>query len=149
MPDVFTKAERSAVMSRIRGRGNKATELALVQLFRRHNISGWRRQQPVFGKPDFIFRRERLALFVDGCFWHGCPRCYCRPKSNREFWDAKIARNRERDRKVSRELRRLGWRVIRVWEHDIAKQSDSCAQKLRAALKVSRLPLCDCHYSVA
>jgi DNA mismatch endonuclease (patch repair protein) len=61
MPDVFTKAERSAVMSRIRGRGNKATELALVQLFRRHNISGWRRQQPVFGKPDFIFRRERVT----------------------------------------------------------------------------------------
>jgi DNA mismatch endonuclease, patch repair protein len=138
MPDVFTKAERSAVMSRICGRGNKTTELALVKLFRRHSISGWRRQQPVFGKPDFIFRRERLALFVDGCFWHGCLRCYCRPKSNREFWDVKIARNRERDRKVSRELRRLGWRVIRVWEHDVAKQSESCAQKLRAALKVSR-----------
>jgi DNA mismatch endonuclease (patch repair protein) len=137
MPDVFTKAERSAVMSRIRGRGNKATELALMKLFRRHRISGWRRQQPVFGKPDFIFRRERVALFVDGCFWHGCPRCYCRPKSNRKFWDTKIARNRERDRKVSRELRRLGWRVIRIWEHDVAKQSDPCAKKLRAALKVS------------
>jgi len=138
MADVFTKAERSAVMSRIRGRGNKATELALMKLFRRHGISGWRRQQPVFGKPDFIFRRERLALFVDGCFWHGCPRCYRRPKSNRKFWDAKIARNRERDRKVSRELRRLGWRVIRIWEHDLAEKSDPFAQKFWAALEVSR-----------
>jgi DNA mismatch endonuclease, patch repair protein len=125
-------------MSRIRGRGNKATELALMKLFRQHSISGWRRQQPVFGKPDFIFKRERLALFVDGCFWHGCPRCYCRPKSNRKFWDAKIARNRERDRKVSRELRRLGWRVIRIWEHDLAEKSDPFTQKFWAALEVSR-----------
>jgi len=136
--DIFTKAKRSDVMSRIRGRGNKDTELALVRLLRRYHITGWQRHQPVFGKPDFIFRQVRLALFVDGCFWHGCPRCYRRPNSNRKFWDAKIARNRERDRKVSRELRRLGWRVIRIWEHDLAKQSDACVQKLRAALKAPR-----------
>ena len=119
MPDVFTKAKRSAVMSRIRGHGNKDTEIALAMLFRRHRITGWRRHQNIFGKPDFLFRRQRLAVFVDGCFWHGCPRCYRRPKSNRKFWDSKLARNRKRDRKVSRELRRLGWRVIRIWGHSV------------------------------
>jgi DNA mismatch endonuclease (patch repair protein) len=73
MPDVFTKRKRSEVMSRIRGRGNKETELALAKLLRKHRITGWRRNQAVFGKPDFVFRRQRLAVFVDGCFWHGCP----------------------------------------------------------------------------
>jgi len=119
MSDVFTKAQRSEVMARIRSRGNIATEMAVVKLFRKHGIRGWRRHQNVFGKPDFLFRRNRLALFVDGCFWHGCPRCYRRPKSNRKFWDSKIARNRERDREVSRELRRLGWRVVRIWGHSL------------------------------
>ena len=135
MPDVFTKAKRSEVMSRIRGRGNKDTELALVKLLRRHRIIGWRRHQPVFGKPDFLFRAQRVAVFVDGCFWHGCPRCYRRPKSNRKFWDAKIVRNRERDRQVSRELRRLGWRIIRVWEHDLRKPTRVLA-RIRKALAV-------------
>lgn len=137
MADVFTKAKRSAVMSRIRGRGNKDTEIALARLLRQNKITGWRRHLPIFGRPDFAFPKQKLAVFVDGCFWHGCPRCYCRPKSNRKYWDAKIARNRERDRKVSRELRRLGWRVIRIWEHDLAEKSDPFAQKFWAALEVS------------
>jgi DNA mismatch endonuclease, patch repair protein len=134
MPDVYTKAKRSEVMSRIRGSGNKDTELALIKIFRRHSITGWRRHQDVFGKPDFLFRRNRLALFVDGCFWHGCPRCYKRPKSNRKFWDAKIARNRERDSLVNRELRRLGWRVIRIWEHDLALRGDASARRIFSSL---------------
>ena len=134
MPDVFTKAKRSDVMSRIRGSGNKDTELALIKLFRQHRITGWRRHQKVFGKPDFSFREKRLAVFVDGCFWHGCPRCYSRPKSNRKFWDAKIARNRERDREVTLELRRLGWRVIRIWEHDLAKRGIVCIRRINGVL---------------
>ena len=72
---------------------------------------------PLPGRPDFAFPKAKVAVFTDGCFWHGCPRCYTRPKSNRKFWDAKVARNRERDREVSRGLRRKGWRVIRIWEH--------------------------------
>jgi len=134
MADFLTKKQRSALMSSIKGSGNKDTELALIKLFRLHQITGWRRHQKVFGKPDFLFRRDRLALFVDGCFWHGCPRCYRRPESNRQFWDAKIARNRERDRKVSRELRRLGWRVVRIWEHDLAKRGGACIRKIQAAI---------------
>ena len=126
-------------MSRIRGHGNKDTELALIKLLRRHGITGWRRSQNVFGKPDFIFRWNRVAIFVDGCFWHGCPRCYRRPKSNRKFWDAKITRNRDRDREVSRELRRLGWHVVRIWEHVLAKRGDECARRIVRSL-LSRHP---------
>jgi DNA mismatch endonuclease (patch repair protein) len=125
-------------MSKIRGHGNKDTELALMKLFRRHRITGWRRHQDVFGKPDFIFPAAKLAVFVDGCFWHGCPRCFRRPKSNRKFWDKKICRNRERDREVSRELRRLGWRVVRIWEHDLAKRGEVCVRKIQAATNSSR-----------
>ena len=114
MPDVFNKKKRSEVMSRIRGRGNQTTELALAKIFRHHGITGWRRHQKLFGMPDFLFRNARLAVFVDGCFWHGCPRCYRRPRSNKKFWDEKIARNKARDGRVNRERRRLGWRVIRI-----------------------------------
>ena len=121
-------------MATIRAKGNKDTELALIKLFREHGITGWRRHLDVFGKPDFAFRKKRLAVFVDGCFWHGCPRCYRRPESNRKFWDTKIARNRERDRQVSRELRRLGWRVIRIWEHALAKRGDVCVRRIQRAL---------------
>ena len=124
MSDVFTKAKRSEVMSRIRSRGNKKTELALVKLFRQHGIIGWRRNQNVFGKPDFLFRRNRLALFVDGCFWHGCPKCYRRPRSNKKFWDEKVARNKARDRRVNRELRKLDWRVARIWEHELKRKKE-------------------------
>lgn len=119
MSDVFSKSKRSEVMSLIRSRGNKATELRLIEIFRGYGITGWRRSQPLLGKPDFTFRRERVVVFVDGCFWHGCPKCYKRPKSNRKFWDTKIANNRKRDRLVNRELRGAGWRVVRVWQHQL------------------------------
>jgi DNA mismatch endonuclease (patch repair protein) len=134
MPDVFTKAKRSEVMSRIRGHGNKATELALAKVFRQHRITGWRRHQAHFGKPDFAFPRLRVAVFVDGCFWHGCPKHSTMPRSNRPFWAKKLAANKARDRLVSRTLRRDGWRVVRIWEHDLAKRADACISKIKAAL---------------
>lgn len=90
MADIWSKKKRSEVMSLIRSRGNKETELRLIAIFREHGITGWRRNQALFGKPDFTFRRERVVVFVDGCFWHGCPKCYKRPKSNRKFWDPKM-----------------------------------------------------------
>jgi DNA mismatch endonuclease (patch repair protein) len=123
MPDVFTPAKRSEVMSRIRSRGNRDTELRLARLMRAHGITGWRRNQRGFGKPDFLFRKERVAVFVDGCFWHGCPRHATRPKQNRKFWDEKLARNAVRDRKVSRVLRGLGWRVLRIWECALVREA--------------------------
>ena len=119
--DVFTKEKRSAVMAAIRSRGNMATELRMVALFRAHGITGWRRHARVFGKPDFVFRCGRIAVFVDGCFWHGCPRHGTMPTGNRAFWMAKLTRNAARDRDVNRTLRKAGWRVLRVWECDLAK----------------------------
>lgn len=122
MADVFSKSKRSEVMSRIRSRGNQATELALAKLFRRHKITGWRRNQKVFGKPDFIFPKHKLAVFVDGCFWHGCPKHGTQPKGNAAFWRKKISRNQIRDRLVTRTLRKAGWRVIRIWEHELTRK---------------------------
>ena len=133
MADVFTKAKRSAVMALIRSRGNKATELRMIALFRAEGITGWRRNARVFGKPDFVFRRERVAVFVDGCFWHGCPRHATLPASNRAFWKAKFARNAARDREVTRTLRKAGWRVLRVWECALAKKRSA-----RTAARIAR-----------
>lgn len=104
-------------MAAIRGRGNKDTELRLVTILRGSGITGWRRHQSLPGRPDFIFRRQRLAVFVDGCFWHGC-RWHCRmPVGNGEYWQRKIARNITRDRRVNQLLRSQGWRVLRIWGH--------------------------------
>ncbi len=147
MVDVFTKAKRSEVMSGIRSRGNKGTELALAALFRRLGVTGWRRHvevrirgscAPGFRvKPDFVFRRRRVAVFVDGCFWHGC-RAHCKqPAGNRSFWRRKLAGNRARDRRVNLTLRAAGWRVLRVWEHALTRHG----QKRLLARLESFLPV--------
>ena len=122
MADVFTPEKRSAVMSLIRGSGNKDTELRLMLVFKALGITGWRRKAPVFGKPDFVFSKIKLAVFVDGCFWHACPIHATQPKNNAEFWQAKIARNVARDRLVNRTLRAKGWRVMRIWEHELTRK---------------------------
>ena len=134
MADVFTKAKRSEVMSRIRGRGNKDTELALMKLLRRHHVTGWRRNQTVFGKPDFVFPKARLALFVDGCFWHSCPTHGTVPTTHRAFWIKKFASNKARDRRVNRELHRLGWHVLRLWEHELRGDSTPALARIRKIL---------------
>lgn len=116
MVDVFTKAKRSAVMSLIRSRGNRDTELRTIALLRAHGITGWRRGTPLTGKPDFVFPGEKVVVFVDGCFWHGCPRHGRVPSSRMEYWAPKLARNAQRDRVVTRTLRASGWTVLRIWE---------------------------------
>ncbi|MHC1769475.1 MAG: very short patch repair endonuclease [Verrucomicrobiia bacterium] len=132
--DVFSKAKRSDVMSRIRSRGNRETEQALASLLRKSGITGWRRHLPILGRPDFVFRTERLAVFVDGCFWHGCPNCYRAPKTQKRYWSEKIARNRARDRGVRRILRQKGWAVMRVWACDLEKKPDRCVNRIALAL---------------
>lgn len=131
MADVFTRKKRSAVMSRIRSSGNLSTELRLIALMRVHGITGWRRNRRLPGKPDFVFPKQRVAVFIDGCFWHGCPAHYTEPVGSAEFWRAKISGNKRRDRRVVRELRNLGWTVLRLWEHDLKRR--------RLARAVSRL----------
>lgn len=125
MADIFTKSKRSEVMSQIRGHGNKDTEIALTKFFRRNKINGWRRNQKVFGKPDFIFPKLKLAVFVDGCFWHGCPKHETKPKSNQVFWYHKLSKNKQRDLLVTRTLRSQGWRVLRIWEHELARKNET------------------------
>lgn len=119
MPDNMSKEQRSYTMSRIRSRGNKTTEERLAKLFRTYGIKGWRRHLDLPGKPDFVFRKEKMAVFVDGCFWHGCPRCKLKPKTNIEYWTKKIRGNRQRDRTTRRHLEGKGWAVIRIWEHSL------------------------------
>jgi DNA mismatch endonuclease (patch repair protein) len=119
VPDVFKRAKRSEVMAAIRSRGNKDTELKLASILRASRITGWRRHQALPGRPDFVFSRQRVVLFVDGCFWHGCPKHGRLPKTNITYWTQKLARNKTRDRSVSRALRKAGWMVLRVWEHDL------------------------------
>ena len=179
MPDVFTKAKRSEVMSRIRGRGNKDTELALAKLLRRHGIKDWRRHalvrvasgkwqvtrkdkrrtsprpSPQRGegagrasvsspvtrhpsltvRPDFFFSKSRTAVFVDGCFWHGCPQHATKPKNNRAFWHRKLSADKKRDRLVTQTLRKAGWRVLRIWEHELGRKHKArLLNRIRRAL---------------
>lgn len=137
MADIWNKEKRLEVMSRIRSQGNKATELRLITIFREARIIGWRRKQPLLGKPDFVFRQQRLAVFVDGCFWHGCPKCYRRPSSNQAFWDEKVQRNRKRDRRVTRELRKADWQVLRIWEHQLSeKERNRLIKRISRALAI-------------
>ena len=133
MVDNMTPQQRSQTMAAIRSCGNRTTEQALIQLFRSNRITGWRRKTKLVGQPDFVFHRERIAVFVDGCFWHGCPRCHFEPASNSKYWLEKIRRNRKRDRFVTRELATLGWKIIRIWEHSL-KQPNRVVKRMRAVL---------------
>lgn len=119
MADWLSRKQRSRNMTSIRSKGNATTEIAFLGLLRNARISGWRRHLNLPGKPDFAFRSRRLAVFVDGCFWHGCPQCYRLPEDNRPYWKAKVLSNRRRDQRSSRQLRSLKWRVLRIWEHSL------------------------------
>ena len=135
MADVFSKRKRSQVMAAVRSKGNKETELKLASIFRANGITGWRRHRPLLGKPDFIFPKQRLAVFVDGCFWHGC-RWHCRmPQTNRQYWQNKISRNAARDRSTILLLRKAGWRVLRLWQHSL-KNSDFVVRKTKSELRI-------------
>lgn len=106
--------------------------MRLASALRFFGLSGWRRHLPLPGKPDFAWRKERVAVFVDGCFWHGCPNCYRAPRHNAEFWKAKVEGNRRRDRRADRALRAMGWKVIRIWECRVG--SPGTLTRLRRAL---------------
>lgn len=123
MADTFTPKERSEIMAKVKGFGNKSTELKLIKIFKEFGIKGWRRKYPLPGCPDFVFPKARLAIFVDGCFWHGCKE-HCRlPATNREYWILKINNNIKRDKKISAHLAGKEWLVIRIWEHELKKDN--------------------------
>ncbi len=117
-------------MAAIRSSGNATTELAFAALLQRGGVSGWKPHPVLAGSPDFGFSRARLAIFVDGCFWHGCSLHTKVPVNNQAYWIAKVQRTRARDRLATRKLRAKGWRVMRVWEH--------CLREPQAASGVMR-----------
>lgn len=137
MADVFSKKKRSAVMAAIKGRGNRSTELEVRRLLRKLGITGWRANfDSIQGKPDFAFPKIKLAVFVDGCFWHGCKICArnLKPRTNSAFWRKKVADNIRRDKRVNRRLNRLGWSVLRIWEHSATKNKKLVGRRLANAV---------------
>lgn len=115
---------RSCIMASIRSQDNKSTELLFLRALRANRITGWRRRFPLCGNPDFVFTTQRVAVFVDGCFWHGC-RWHCRmPKTRLDYWQPKIAHNKRRDILVARLLKSKGWRIHRIWEHSLHKPDE-------------------------
>jgi DNA mismatch endonuclease, patch repair protein len=133
MADMFTPKQRSENMSRIRSRGNKTTELRLIAIMRKYGIKGWRRGSKLPGKPDFVFPRSRVAVFVDGDFWHGNPSKYRVPKSNQVYWEGKIRGNMARDIQNNLLLEQRGWRVLRIWESSL-RDEEAVAAKLTLLL---------------
>jgi len=122
MADSFTKVKRSMIMQRVKSNNNQSTELRLIKLFKKYRITGWRRNYKLFGKPDFVFPIYRVALFTDGCFWHGHNCRNTKPESNKAYWENKLERNRKRDKDVTTYLKSNGWSVVRVWECEIKNE---------------------------
>lgn len=138
--DHVSRAVRSKIMAAVRSRGNTTTELPLGKLLWAAGLRGYRKHWRVQGKPDFAWPGRKIAVFVDGCFWHGCAKCKYLPRTNVEFWRNKIESNRVRDKRVRRSLRTHGWTVLHFWEHAVKYTPDRVALKILATVKSRRNP---------
>jgi len=137
----FRKPNKSRAqnMRAIRSTGNQTTEKRLMSLLNSCKLKGWQLQPvDIPGKPDLFARRKRVAVFVDGCFWHGCHSCGHIPKRNAAYWRAKILRNRRRDVRISRLLRAHGYSVIRIRECQLRLKPDRSVERIKRALRVPR-----------
>lgn len=119
MADIFPRDQRSRIMRQVKSSRNKTTELRLLAYFKTNKIIGWRRNYKLFGKPDLTFPKRRVVIFVDGCFWHGHNCRNTKPSDNKAYWEAKIHRNKQRDRAVTKNLTQKGWTIFRVWECEL------------------------------
>lgn len=119
MADIFDNEKRSYIMSKVRSKNNKSTELELIKIFKENNITGWKRNYPVKGHPDFVFLDKKIAIFVDGCFWHGHDCRNTRPSDNAEYWRKKRERNIKHDKEITELFEKRGWTVIRIWECEL------------------------------
>ena len=133
----FGSLNRGQLMSRVRSRGNQTTEMQLARLLRKARLTGWRRHRPLPGRPDFVWPRMKVAVFVDGCFWHGHNCRNLTSKTNTTVWLDKITKTQARDRRANRQLRRSGWKVIRIWECRLAKVPGYCLNRIRRKLEES------------
>ena len=125
MADVFDKSKRSEIMKRVHSQGNKTTELKLISVFNELHITGWRRRYPVKGHPDFVFFDRKIAIFVDGCFWHGHDCRNTRPTENADYWNKKRLHNIEHDSAITELFTSRGWTVIRIWECELKNKNQS------------------------
>lgn len=127
MADVFTEQERSNIMKKVHSSGNKSTELKLIKLMRENGITGWRRNYKVKGHPDFVFLSKKIAIFVDGCFWHGHDCRNTKPSSHSDYWQKKRERNIRHDKEVNALFENRGWIVVRIWECELKKKNQMIA----------------------
>lgn len=123
MTDIFDSEKRSAIMRRVKSQNNKSTELRLIDIFKQSGIVGWRRNYLVKGRPDFVFPKKKIAVFVDGCFWHGHDCRNTRPADHQEYWEKKRERNMKRDREITALFEARGWTVLRIWECELKKKN--------------------------
>jgi len=138
--DVLTRKQRSNNMSKIKSRENISTEISFVKLLRQKKITGWRRNFRLVGKPDIVFPKKRITIFLDGCFWHGCKYHFVRPKTNSRFWLKKITLNVERDKKTRANLKNKKWQVMRIWEHQIKENPKGLINSVQNALVQQSAP---------
>lgn len=110
-------------MRQIKSKKNKSTEIRLIEIFKKNNVIGWKRNYPVRGHPDFVFLKCRIAVFVDGCFWHGHDCRNTRPKTNKEFWQKKRERNIKHDQEITELFEKRGWTVVRIWECELKRNN--------------------------
>ena len=136
-----TTKQRSGNMRAIRATSNATTEWRFRSLMIRNAVTGWKLREPsVLGIPDFFFANQRLAIFIDGCFWHGCPRCGHIPKANRPYWIKKLSRNKTRDVQIRRSLKSSGIRVLQIWECELRARPQSCLKRLLHLLRSKTSP---------
>ena len=140
MADIYDKEKRSDIMRRVRPQGNKSTELRMISVFKELGITGWRRNYSVIGHPDFVFLPQRVAVFVDGCFWHGHDCRNTHPISNADFWDAKRERNKKHDIEITTRFENRGWIVLRIWECELKKANlPALEERLKTTIKNDRI----------
>ena len=129
--DIFDKKKRSEIMSKIKSKETKL-ELKLRGALLEAGITEFEMHYNITGKPDFAFPEKKVALFLDSCFWHNCLKCGSKPQTNEKFWENKLKRNAQRDREVNRQLKSDGWKVIRVWEHELGDPKKPIKRILKA-----------------
>lgn len=123
MSDVFNKEKRSQIMRAIKSRNTRSTERTLLSLLKENGVTGWRRNYDVKGHPDFVFLKQRVAIFVDGCFWHGHDCRNTRPSDNADYWQKKREKNIRHDKEVTKYFEERGWTVLRIWECELKKKN--------------------------
>lgn len=132
--DTHTKKQRSYNMSQIRSRNTKP-EIQFRKYVWNKGMKGYRLHTKLRGKPDLYFPKSKIAVFIDGCFWHQCPTCFKKPKSNKKYWGIKIRKNTERDLDTDIFLENNGIHVLRLWEHEIKNEIDKCFNNLQILIK--------------